>query len=379
MPKPYEHLGVYSDLAHTAKRVNHLFPKPKAGRALQKRLFEAVGFNPGPAKPKQVRVERAWERDGVAGEFITWSVGYGPRTEAWLLRPAGVKGKLPGVLALHDHGGFKFFGKEKIADGPDGPAFDMPNRMTRVYGGRPFANELARRGFAVLAFDVYLFGSRKVPYEQIPDRFRDLGERLINAEAAPEKPLHQNVYNRVAGLHETWVGYYARLLGTTIGGIACYEDRVAAAYLASRKDVQPGGIGCVGLSGGGFRSGSLNGTCTDIRAAVVVAAMCSMEGLLNRHVVCHGTDWFPNAWSSIGDWPDIASARAPSPLMVMYNSDDPLFSTDGMRAANHRLKAIYRSARKPTHYTGRFYPGPHKFDAQMQDDAFAWLGQQLNA
>ena len=35
-------------------------------------------------------------------------VGYGPRTEAWLLKPVGAKGRLPGVVALHDHGGFYF-------------------------------------------------------------------------------------------------------------------------------------------------------------------------------------------------------------------------------------------------------------------------------
>ncbi len=48
-------------------------------------------------------------------------MGYGPRTVAWVLRPAGVRDPLPGVLALHDHGGFKFYGKEKIADGPEMP------------------------------------------------------------------------------------------------------------------------------------------------------------------------------------------------------------------------------------------------------------------
>ncbi len=30
-----------------------------------------------------------------------------------------VEHPLPGLVALHDHGGFNFYGKEKIADGPD--------------------------------------------------------------------------------------------------------------------------------------------------------------------------------------------------------------------------------------------------------------------
>jgi hypothetical protein len=28
-------------------------------------------------------------------------------------------------------------------------------------------------------------------------------------------------------------------------------------------------------------------------------------------------------------------------------------------------------------YSGRFYPGPHKFDLQMQEDAFAWFDRWL--
>jgi dienelactone hydrolase len=37
---------------------------------------------------------------------VSWSVGYGPRTFAYLLRPVGPNKPLPGVVALHDHGGF---------------------------------------------------------------------------------------------------------------------------------------------------------------------------------------------------------------------------------------------------------------------------------
>jgi hypothetical protein len=57
---------------------------------------ETLGFAPGPEKPRDVRQERTWERDGIAGEEISWSVGYGPRTHAWLLRPAGASAPLPG-------------------------------------------------------------------------------------------------------------------------------------------------------------------------------------------------------------------------------------------------------------------------------------------
>src|SRR5262245_11316243 len=51
--------------------------------------------------------------DGIDVEHLQWQLPYGPATEAYLLKPEGAKGKLPGVLGLHDHGGNKYFGSRK--------------------------------------------------------------------------------------------------------------------------------------------------------------------------------------------------------------------------------------------------------------------------
>ena len=71
--------------------------------------------------------------------------------------PAGAPGPLPGIVALHDHGGFKFYGKEKIAEGPDTPPQVIADFWTTYYGGRAWANALAREGFAVLIPDTFLW------------------------------------------------------------------------------------------------------------------------------------------------------------------------------------------------------------------------------
>jgi len=41
------------------------------------------------------------------------------------------------------------------------------------------------------------------------------------------------------------------------------------------------------------------------------------------------------------------------------------------------LQNHYAGAGKPAAYTGQFYPGPHKFDPEMQSSAFGWLKQEL--
>jgi dienelactone hydrolase len=184
-------------------------------------------------------------------------------------------------------------------------------------------------------------------------------------------------YNSVCVYHEHTVAKYCSLLGTTFPGIVAYEDRVAADYLASRRDVCTGRIGCVGLSGGGSRSTLLQATCDRIRAAVVVGMMSDSAGLLDHNVVCHTWMIFPPGWGRHGDWADLAACRAPSPLLVQYDKGDLLFTMAGMKAAHQRIARHYRSVGAAANYRGEFYPGPHKFDARMQAIAFAWLKRQL--
>jgi len=88
-------------------------------------------------------------------------------------------------------------------------------------------------------------------------------------------------------------------------------------------------------------------------------------------------DVLPLQLARYGDWPDLAACRAPSPLLVQYDLADSLFTVDGMQAADRRLAAHYQSAGHAGAYTGQFYPGPHKFDVEMQGAAFAWLKARL--
>lgn len=373
----YEHLGIFSDWAAKAAAERDLRPLALPGAETQQQVRETLGFFFTDEQPQDVRVEAVWERDGVRGEAVSWSVGYGPRTEAWVLKPAGVTGPLPGVVALHDHGGFKFCGKEKIADGAEPPAEMVRSFRASAYGGRAYANALAREGFLVLVHDTFLWGSRRFPREVMDTGMAAAFPSFSAEQIARGFPYEVAEYDFLTRFHEHEVEKYCSLLGTTLAGVVNYEDRVAVNYLLSRADVTPGGVGCVGLSGGGCRSGLLQATCGAIRAAVVVGMMSTHEGLLDHNVRSHTWMFFPSGWSRFGDWTDLVACRAPSPLLVQYDNEDPLFTPQGMHAADRRLAAHYAHAGCPAAYTGEFYPGPHKFDLEMQSRAFAWLKQHL--
>jgi hypothetical protein len=67
------------------------------------------------------------------------------------------------VLALHSHDGHKYFGKEKIAGGPDGPIPELTPLRTKNLQGPSVRQRAALRGFVVLVHDVSLWGSRRFP------------------------------------------------------------------------------------------------------------------------------------------------------------------------------------------------------------------------
>ena len=79
--------------------------------------------------------------------------------------------------------------------------------------------------------------------------------------------------------HEHLIAKYCTLMGTSITGPVSDEDRVAAAYLESRPDVDSRRVGCIGLSGGGSRAALLQATCDLISAAVVVGMMTTYRHL----------------------------------------------------------------------------------------------------
>jgi len=62
---------------------------------------------------------------------------------------------------------------------------------------------------------------------------------------------------------------------------------------------------------------------------------------------------------------------------VLNNRQDQLFTVSEMERADRILGDVYRKAGAADRYRMNFYPGPHKFDLDMQRDAFAWFDRWL--
>ena len=324
-----------------------------------------------------ITIKKIYNYNDLEIEEISWELPYGRPVEAVVLKPADAKGKLPAILALHDHGGMKYFGYRKITRTSDQVHPMIADHQKNDYGGFAWANEIARRGYVVLVHDAFAFGSRRVLYQDVNGidwGFLNVSDKSDNN---PEDPGNISVYNEWASQHESVMAKSLFCGGTTWPGVFLAEDQIALDILSKRKDVDPARIGCGGLSGGGLRTVYLAGTDPRIKCAVCVGFMTTWNDFLLNKSYTHTWMTYTPLLPKFMEFPEILALRIPLPTMVQNNMEDPLYTMPEMIKANEILKEIYEKAGASEHYQGKFYPGVHKFDGPMQIDAFNWLDRWL--
>ena len=320
---------------------------------------------------------RETRRDGdLLVKRLSWQLPYGRPTEGWLIHPADAEEPLPGVLALHEHGAQKYFGAEKIVSAGEVHPVVAEERK-HYYEGRAWANELARRGYVVLAPDAFTFGQRRVLLADVPPSVRQgLDPEAIddrNTAGADEIAA----YNRWASQHEHIMAKSLFSAGLTWPGVFFAEDRVALDILSALPEVDEERLGCGGLSGGGIRTVYMAGLDPRIKCSVCAGFMSTWQDLvLNKSYTHTWMTYVPGLPNDL-DFPEILGMRAPLPTLVLNSEGDPLFTLEGMRAADDILGEVYQRAGAADSYRCSFYPGGHKFDILMQEEAFDWFDRWL--
>lgn len=345
------------------------------------------------------------EHDGVITSQLQWQLGFGPATSAWFVRPAGATAPLPGVLALHCHGGIKAYGAERLVrlphdvkrhdvtlhdmdhhdggapldDRPGGaggsPVMGLPplDIRAKLYGGQPLATWLARQGFAVLAHDTFMWGSRRFGLDPLPWRTANAvnGQQALRREAGVELSAAE-YYDAAAAAHEETVAKAAMLIGTSVAGTVAHDDLAALGVLASLPGVDADRLGCLGFSGGGGRAMVLGALSPRIRSYAVTCMMTTFEALLPAYLDAHSWLLHSPGLARLGEWPDLAVRSTAERVLVQYALADPLFPEQGMRDAHQHLLQDM-----PDRYMGSFWQEPHVFTRAMQDEAAAFLATAL--
>lgn len=322
----------------------------------------------------EVKIHDSHVYDGLEIESVSWQLPYGRPTRALVLKPEGASGKLPAILAFHDHGGNKYFGLRKITKTGKDQHELMSEHQDHYYEGTAWANEIAKRGYVVMVSDAFTFASRRVWMEDVPE-----SQRSGLNDKDPENPEHISAYNDWAGRHEHVMAKSLFCGGTTWPGVFFAEDKVALDLLLSRPDVDEERVGCGGLSGGGLRTVMMAGLDHRIKCAVCVGFMSTWtDFILNKSYTHTWMTYIPRLPEEL-DFPEILGLRVPLPTLVLNDEDDQLYTLPEMKKADNILASVFEKAGYSNHYKASYYPGPHKFDVPMQQEAFSWWDKWLKA
>lgn len=329
------------------------------------------------AQPKvdfngEVKIVNSTRYDGLQIDELEWQLPYGNATRAYLLKPENMTGKLPGILAFHDHGGNKYFGRRKITKTSDDQHPMMTAHQSDYYEGRAWANEIAKKGYVVLVPDAFTFASRRVLLSDVPEYNRN-----GLSDDNPEEAENIEAYNQWAGEHEHVLAKSLFCAGTCWPAVFLTEDQIALDILAERSEVDANNLGCAGLSGGGLRTVYMAGMDERIKCAVCVGFMSTWNDFLLNKSFTHTWMTYTPLIANDLDFPEILGLRAPMPTLVLNDSDDFLYTLPETQKADDILKEVYAKAGASDHYRTSFYPGPHKFDLAMQKEAFDWFDQWL--
>lgn len=267
----------------------------RAGSTTAQDLSDVLGI-PAVVPDLGYTIHSETAHDDVITARLSWQLGFGPRTSAWFVRPA------------HD--------ADTLFAGGFGPV--PPGLQAKLYGGRAIATWLAQQGFAVLAHDAFMWGSRRFGLDPLPLRSATAvrGQQSLWREAGVE-PSAAELYDSAAAAH---------------------EETVAKAAT---------------------------------RSYVVTCMMTTFASLLPSYLDAHSWLLHSPGLAQLGDWPDLA-ARSSARALVQYALDDQLFPEQGMRDAHAHL-----SSALPELYTGTFWQESHVFSKAMQEEAAAFLTEAL--
>src|SRR4051812_9633058 len=168
-------------------------------KAARGKLLELLHYAPAACDPRTELVEKV-DTDGYIREKIYFNTTPAIRVPAYLLIPKNGKKRSPAIVALHDHGGFYLWGKEKLVETDDEPAV-LKNWRKTYYGDKSVASVLARQGYVVLVIDMFYWGERRMLLDDDPADWRERPNTISNERI--------NAFNQRSGQSE-------QLLGRTI-------------------------------------------------------------------------------------------------------------------------------------------------------------------
>jgi dienelactone hydrolase len=333
-------------------------------RLAREKIFDLLHYRPTSVLPEAHLLAKK-ERDGFIEEQLTFRTTQHSRVPAHLLIPTSGKQPFPGVVVLHDHGGFYMWGREKVVRaGNEHPV--LTKFKQQYYSGRSIANELVHQGCAVITIDMFYWGERRY---LLPD------DPLVWSERPPNITAQQIAeFNTRSARNEELIARSLLTAGVTWPGVMLWDDLRTLDYLASRPEVDRNRLGCIGLSIGGYRSFILAALDSRVRVAIDVGWMTAFASQIKQHIAhTMGLTFVIPGMYHYFDLPDLSALVAPRALMVQMGSRDGLFPLSGIQSAFAKIDQCYQKVGSPNRQQCKLFDAPHEFNDKMQPQAWEWL------
>jgi len=329
-----------------AASISPPFKAPASQRAwsrqregIRKQLWQLLGDLPARPRVPLVRVLSREDKGDYIVEKFEFDNQAGATVPRYTILPAHPKGKAPGILYCHWHGGEYTIGKEELFQARHTPEEPGP--------------ALARRGFVVVGVDAYCFGERR---GKGPGGPREVGS---DGEMTASK-------------FNLWVG-------RTLWGMILRDDLMALDYLVSRKEVDAQRVGVTGISMGATRTWWLMALDERLKTGVAVACLTRYEELIrHQDLRVHGIFYFvPNLLKRF-DAEAVVSLIAPRPSLFMTGDQDAGSPPDGIRRIDDVVRPVYRLYGKEKDFQNTIYPGlGHVYTPEMWQRTLQWFSDRL--
>ena len=297
--------------------------------ARRAQLYGLLGRVPDRARP--VAAEQLGEetRDGYVLERWRLDLNGLEPVPAYVARPLTARGRAPGVLFNHSHGGGYGIGKQEFVEGR---SYLQPE---------PYAKTLTRLGYVALCIDHWVFG-----------------ERSHTTEADTFKAM-------------LWQGQ-------VLWGMMVYDSLRALDVLAARPDVDPARLGTLGMSMGSTMAWWL--AALDPRVAVTVDINCltDFQALVERKALSlHGVYYYVPDLLTHFTTAQINALIVPRAHLALAGLRDALTPVEGLDRIDNALRDAYGRAGHPERWSLLRYDVEHQETAEGRAAVVAFLERFL--
>jgi dienelactone hydrolase len=293
-------------------------------KTLRAKVTELIGGFPAERSPLRPAVLETRSFPGYRREKIVFDSRPGASVLVYVLIPDETKPPVPTMICVPGHGR----GVDDIV-GIDEHGRDRTDKAGYQHD---FAIQVSEAGMAAVAIEPMGFGCRRDP---------------INARQG----LSRKACDPVAGA--------ALLVGQTMVGWRVWDIMRTIDYIATRSELDPSRVGCMGISGGGTATLFAAALEPRLRVAMVSGYLNTFRDSIGSLAHC-----IDNYVPGVLDWAemyDIAGLIAPRPLFVESGEKDTIFPVGASIESFKKVREIYSVFGAGDRIEQEVFPEAHSF------------------